>query len=65
MVALSLAKHPELRYPTGDALAGDLRAVAALMALAPSGNLTRSTPPPPAAGDAAAAGGGAQSAAEP
>jgi serine/threonine-protein kinase len=65
VVALALAKHPELRYATGDALAGDLRAVAALMALAPSGNLTRSTPPPPAAGDAAAAGGGAQSPAQP
>jgi serine/threonine protein kinase len=35
VVALALGKHPDRRYATGDAMAGDLRTVAAMMAAAP------------------------------
>jgi serine/threonine protein kinase len=48
VVALALEKHPDVRYADGDAMASDLRTVAAMMAAAP---------PPSAAGPAPAADG--------
>jgi len=48
VVALALEKHPDARYADGDAMASDLRTVAAMMAAAP---------PPAVAGPAAAADG--------
>ena len=53
VVALALGKHPDRRYATGDLMAGDLRAVAAMMASAPENHPEEAAAPSPPAGGAA------------
>ena len=53
VVALALGKHPDRRYATGDLMAGDLRAVAAMMASAPENLPEEAADPSPSAGGTA------------